>query len=278
MDGEALALADALAMVLERAIKRQAQAGFVRSAVGRRDGVAVGMDEAVLDRQPGDRPFDRAVLALFFHLAGENLVGDQLKPVDVGGEIFLQAAREAEGRLGRHFAVRGQQRGRAPPANFDAAEQVGLGARHPEHAGRVEAHGLAENLLVGMKAHLGAALIGDFAEGLEFRDGDAALEGLAISHLAAPDLDLKPVGQRVDDGDADAVEAAGRLIGAAVEFAAGVQLGHDDFERGLPGEFRVRVDRHAAAVVGDGQPIALFEADLDRVGVARRPPRPSRCR
>jgi hypothetical protein len=41
------------------------------------------------------------------------------------------------------------------------------------------------------------------------------------------------LGQRVDDRDADAVQAAGGGIGLAGELAAGVQRGHDDFERRL---------------------------------------------
>ena len=57
----ALVLADALGVILEAAQQRRAQAGFVRAAVRRRDGVAVGVEEAVGVGGPGDRPFDRAV-------------------------------------------------------------------------------------------------------------------------------------------------------------------------------------------------------------------------
>jgi hypothetical protein len=57
------------------------------------------------------------------------------------------------------------------------------------------------------------------------------------------------VGQGVDDRGADAMQAAGGFVGLAGELAAGVQRGHDDFERGFAGEFRVRVDRDAAPVV-----------------------------
>ncbi len=64
------------------------------------------------------------------------------------------------------------------------------------------------------------------------------------------------------------MQPARGLIGAAVEFPAGVQHGHDHFEGGLFGKFRVRIDRHAAAVVGDAQIAALLERDLDECGVA----------
>src|SRR3546814_12382079 len=48
----------------------------------------------------------------------------------------------------------------------------------------------------------------------------------------APDRQFEPFGQRVDDADVDAVEAAGHLVGIVVarilELPAGVKLGHDD--------------------------------------------------
>ena len=56
-------------------------------------------------------------------------------------------------------------------------------------------------------------------------------------------------GERVDDRDADAVEAAGDLVAAAAELAAGVEDGVDDLEGVLAGG--VLPDRDAAAVVLD---------------------------
>ncbi len=46
-----------------------------------------------------------------------------------------------------------------------------------------------------------------------------------------------------------------------------MQRRHDDFERGFPLEFRVRVDRDAAAVIRDLQIAVVVELDLDAVGV-----------
>ena len=56
------------------------------------------------------------------------------------------------------------------------------------------------------------------------------------------------LGQCVDDGNADAVQAAGHFVGVVVEFAARVQHGHDDFGGRAP-FVRVDIDRDAAAVV-----------------------------
>ena len=49
------------------------------------------------------------------------------------------------------------------------------------------------------------------------------------------DLDRSRLGQRVDDADADAVEATRDLVAAAAELAAGVEHGVDDLERVLAG-------------------------------------------
>ena len=96
----------------------------------------------------------------------------------------------------------------------------------------------------------------------------AAHEGLAIELAVARDLDLELIRQRVHHRDADAVQAAGGLVDLGIEFSAGVQRRHDHFERRLVAEFRMRVDRNAAAVVGDGEQAVLVELDLDPVGVA----------
>jgi hypothetical protein len=47
-----------------------------------------------------------------------------------------------------------------------------------------------------------------------------------------------------------------------------VQRGHDDLERALVGELRVRVDRDAAPVVADGDPVGGGELELDAGRVA----------
>ncbi len=64
------------------------------------------------------------------------------------------------------------------------------------------------------------------------------------------------------------MQAARGLVDLGVELAAGMQRAHDDFERGFVREFRMRIDRDAAAVVGDGDEAVRLELDLDEVGVA----------
>ncbi len=99
--GGALALADALGVILQAAQHRAAHAGFMGAAVGRRHGVAVGGEEAVGVRGPRHRPFAGAMGAVAARLAGEDVRMHQGVGMNGGGEIILQAAGEVEGRLRR---------------------------------------------------------------------------------------------------------------------------------------------------------------------------------
>ena len=73
-------VADALGMLLQAAQQRDAQALLVGAAVLGRDGVAVGRDEALVLRQPGDRPFRGAMAAGPVGLAGEDLSVTSCRP------------------------------------------------------------------------------------------------------------------------------------------------------------------------------------------------------
>ena len=168
----------------------------------------------------------------------------------------------------RHVLDAVQQRLVAVPADFDAAEQIGLGARHLEQAQRIEFRLGAENLGVRLEPHLGAAPVRGAAELFEPALRLAARIDLPVELAAARHLDLEPLGERIDHRNADAVQAARGLVGLAVEFAAGVERAHDHFERGLLGELGMRIDRDAAPVVGDRQIAVGRQLDLDEARVA----------
>ena len=75
--------------------------------------------------------------------------------------------------------------------------------------------------------------------------------------------------QRVDHRDMPTpCRAAGGLIRAGIEFTAGMQRRHDDFERRFLRKLFMRIDRNAAAIVGDGQPAASLERHVDPGGMA----------
>jgi hypothetical protein len=89
----------------------------------------------------------------------------------------------------------------------------------------------------------------------------------------AADFDFAPFGEEVDHRDADAVEAAGGLVGAFFELAAEFEDGHHAFERGhvaagFFGELGMALDGDAAAVVFDGDAAVDVDRDAHRGGVA----------
>jgi hypothetical protein len=79
------------------------------------------------------------------------------------------------------------------------------------------------------------------------------------------DFHLEPGGERVDDRDAHAVQAAGHRIGLAVELSAGVQRRQHNLN-GRPLFNRVLVNRDATAIVGHPYPAVGEQDYLDPIG------------
>src|SRR5262249_7999451 len=110
------------------------------------------------------------------------------------------------------------------------------------------------------------------AEGADLLDAGgrlAAPVGLPVLAAVAADGGDELLRQGVDDGGADAVQAAGvEVVVVVAELAAGVQHGQDDLQAGLL-QLGVDVDGDAAAVVLHGDGVAgLVQGDVDGVGVA----------
>ena len=117
-----------------------------------------------------------------------------------------------------------------------------------------------------MKLDLGAGFA-RFSGLLELRGGFALFVGLLPDRAIALNFEFEKIGKRVDDGNADAVQTAGDLVGVAVEFSASVQHGEHHFRRGtLFGG--VHVHGNAAAVVDDGDGIVGVDGDVHFVGEA----------
>src|SRR4029079_6286721 len=101
----------------------------------------------------------------------------------------------------------------------------------------------------GQKRHLGAALaLGRVADQLEVLLRVAHAEAHEVFLAAAPDVEVKLFGERVDHGGAYAVQSARYFVGILVEFSAGVELGENHVGGG-DALFLVDVDRHATAIV-----------------------------
>ena len=96
-----------------------------------------------------------------------------------------------------------------------------------------------------------AAFADGFYHGQRFNDV-AMCAGKAVKVAVARDFHFEAGGEGIDDGDADAVQAAGEVVVFAAEFAARVQAGEDELNA-ADTFFRVDIDRHSAPVVADGE-------------------------
>src|SRR5262245_17999296 len=95
----------------------------------------------------------------------------------------------------------------------------------------------------------------------------AALVALRPHVALTPDLDLEPLGERIDHRDANAVQPARNLVGRVLELATRVQNRQHDLRRRLAA-LLVQIDGNASAVVPDrARPIGMQD-DLDAVAVA----------
>ena len=123
--------------------------------------------------------------------------------------------------------------------------------------------GLLEDLAVGQELDRRAVALGR-ADGLHVALRHAAGELLPVEHPVAAHLGDEPLRERVDDGDADAVEAAGDLVAVAAELAAGMELREHDRERGQALVLD-HVDRDAGALVDNGDRVVGVNRDVDHV-------------
>src|ERR1700741_5217072 len=241
--------------VIDGTREGRAEAGEVRAAIDGVDGVgecenvlAVGV--VVLE---GDFDFDVAFLA--FHV-DRGIVEGGFAAVQVLDE-FRDAAGEAE--LGGLFrALVGERNFQAFVEECVFTEASGDGV--------VAEAGFLEDGGIGMEGNLRASLAG-IAGASQLVGGLALFVGLFPHRAIALDFEFEPIGKSVDDRDADTVEAAGHLVGIAVELSAGMENGHDDFSgRAL---FRgVHFDGNAATVVHNGDGIISVDRDADFVGKA----------
>ena len=120
-------------------------------------------------------------------------------------------------------------------------------------------YGCIKKFGVGLEGDDGAVLIG-IADYLHLLRYPAAGKLHLIDFALFVNLNLEPLGQGVDDGSANAVQAAGYLIASAAELAAGVQHGIDDLERGSAG-LCLYIYWYTAAVIGNGNGVAWVDGD-----------------
>ena len=248
----------------------------MRAAIRRGDGVAIPAVRAIGPQWPGNGPFGAAHL-LAVRASGKVLRsgkgdrGDAFAASDLFGEVIGKAARELEHGLGGNVRSRDEGRG-AFPADLDTSEEIGLRTREAEQPSRLEARVFTKDVTIRDEGNGGAAPIGSRANALERGGGQPAREFLRVELLVPRHFDAREDRQRVDHRNANAVQAAGGGISLAGEFAARMQHGEDDFERGLTRILGMLVHGHAAAIVGDrdlarGACRAFLQRHFDAVGV-----------
>ena len=260
--------AEVLVLLLEQALaagvgvegarQRRAEAGEVRAALVGVDVVGEREHRLLIGRVPLHRDLDGAIRVLVLEedrlLVHRVLVGvEVLDEVDDAAVVLKDVALA----------------GAALVDDLDpqaAGEKGGLA--HALGERRVVEVERLEDLGVGKEGDRGAAAV-DLLAALEISLGLAAGEVLAPHVAVAVDLEVKPLGERVDDGDADAVQSARDLVAPAfAELAAGVKDGEHDLGRGAL-LLRMLVDRDAATVVDDGDAVVGMQRQRDRVAVAR---------
>ena len=127
---------------------------------------------------------------------------------------------------------------------------------------------LFEHLGIGLERNGRARVVGRADDGHLLRDL-AAGEFHLVDVAVFVHLHRQPFRQRVDNARADAVQTAGNLVASAAELAARVQHGVDDLKRGAA-RLRLNVDRNAAAVIHNGDGVALVDRHLNFRAVARK--------
>ena len=95
----------------------------------------------------------------------------------------------------------------------------------------------------------------------------AALERDLVFFAIAANVHDDALGKRVDDRDADAVQAAGHLVPAAAELATCVQDGEDDLDRGNL-FLLVLFHRNAAPVVDNLDRVVGPDEHLNMVAIS----------
>ena len=248
-----------LGIAVDLARQRAAEAGQMGAAVTLRDVVGEAQHVLMVAVVPPQRGLDADVVHLRPHhdRGGHHRL---LVAVEIFDE-FLDAAvvmhrlalLDRVAHVGQHDIDAGIQERELAQAMLQRREII---------------FDVGEGLGGCKEGHFGAALAIGVADDLERGDRIAMGEFDVMFLAVAPDPKLQLARQRVDDGDADAVQAAGNLVGVLVEFSAGVQLGHDDLGRGNAFAL-VNVDRNAAAVVAHRHRAVGVEDDFDGGGVAR---------
>ena len=127
---------------------------------------------------------------------------------------------------------------------------------------------VAERIPGRFEIALGAGFIrfaDSFQRFLRFPVRIGLFENIAVAPNGEPEF----AGKGIDYRHAHAVQTTGYLVAVVVEFAAGMQGGHDDLG-GRDAFVRMDIHRDAAAVVQDGHRLTRVNNDLYVIAITRQ--------
>ena len=244
-------------VILDRFEQRLPHARLVHAAARRRNQVHEGFAH-----RPAFRKGDRPLGALALVIAGDRGACAAEQRHRQIAQLFAQVVAQAVGVLPLLHR----------PALFVFEADAHAGQHGAAGAQQVFDVGLAhavagEILRIRPRAHTGTGVRLRTAADLGQPLRNAVVEGDRMFAATALHGRFQPGGQRVGNGDADAVQTAGDLVGLALELAARVRDGEDDFDRRhLLG--RMDIDRNAATVVLDRHRAVAVHHHPDAVGEA----------
>ncbi len=237
-------------VIVQRARERRAEAGEVRAAVLLRDVVGEAVHRLRVGVVPLQRDLDDDAVA-FAAKPEDRFVNCSLAAVQVLDELldaaFVEEDLAALVALVHQFdSYTGiQERKFAQALLQDLVFELDVG----------------EDRVAGLEADRGAALVGRTRH-RERRDRFTEAVFLRVDLAVAVDREVQGLRERVDDGHADAVQAARDLVRGVVELAARVQDGEDDFRRRDP-LLRMDIHRNSTAVVLHGDGLVGVDGDDD---------------
>ena len=246
-----------LARILVYTAKQcRAKALLMRTAVNRRHVVGEGDDRCavavvVLHRDLGNRV---VLLPLHIDDVGRERGASRVEIFNIADDAALIAEVVLGDRVGTQIAQH----------DAHARVEKRLLAHTVEQNLIFELGRIGENRRVGLETDVNAVsarrvfLLEKGARDL------AALKALGAVLRTVVVVDFKPLGQRIDDRCADAVQTARNLIAAAAELTARVQQRIDDLKRRNPLR-RVNAARNAATVVLDRNTAVGMDFDRDFV-------------
>ena len=227
----------------------------MRAAVNGVDGVGEGKNIFGVAIVVLQCDFDVDLLALAFHVNGR-IVERLFAAIQVLHE-FSDAAGETEFSffVGAFVFQR----------YFQAFIQEGQLAETLRK--RVETvNGCSENFGVRVKGDFRSSFP-SFTGGFQLGCGHAFFVGLLPDFAVAPDFQIEPIRERVDNRDAHAVQSARNFVSVAIKFSARVKHGHDYFRGGfLFGGVHVHGD--ATAVVDYGDAVIVVDRHVDFIAEA----------